>query len=132
MDQLNKLVTNVNCLLFSTSPRSGSAPTSAGKPPTSSGDDWQQCHTYNALNLNQPINNQNDGNDVTDPATDIALCLMKFKEAREEKKNVICLPCGAALFSSLIIVSEIVCRKSASLKKLFVLWRLLKASSRPR
>lgn len=87
---------------------------------------------YNALNLNQPINNQNDGNDVTDPATDIALCLMKFKEAREEKKNVICLPCGAALFSSLIIVSEIVCRKSASLKKLFVLWRLLKASSRPR
>lgn len=95
-------------------------------------DDWQQCHTYNALNLNQPINNQNDGNDVTDPATDIALCLMKFKEAREEKKNVICLPCGAALFSSLIIVSEIVCRKSASLKKLFVLWRLLKASSRPR
>lgn len=84
------------------------------------------------LNLNQPINNQNDGNDVTDPATDIALCLMKFKEAREEKKNVICLPCGAALFSSLIIVSEIVCRKSASLKKLFVLWRLLKASSRPR
>lgn len=43
MDQLNKLVTNVNCLLFSTSPRSGSAPTSAGKPPTSSGVRGDHC-----------------------------------------------------------------------------------------